>query len=409
MDLYKNETNFSSFRSTFYCPYAPHVSWKVGGSTFDLIIGLIKFMVAFPTILLNALIILAIKQRRELQKPSNIMLSSMAVSDLLAGFILIPSYATIDFLSLSQVSFEYSCVLYAVTHFFRPLIFTATMHHLTVIAWERYVAVKKWMDYKRIITNGRLKKFAITAWLSAFLPTIATFTTTVVFADRTIMERILKVWGAVEVACLFIVAFFYLNVYLEIRNRKLNGISQINVLMKAKRQESKVAKTTGLLTAAVVSSFIPVFIVRILGHVVPVLRTNELIRLNQIVAQLNSLFNPLLYCYRDHRFKNAIRDLLGMKKPRTQQSSSGDKQFVTQKGTLKSSKLHKMGKRTQRLTRSASCNLTDASYPIPGTPCVIMLKRSLSAPTLDTCNSSLDSLDPQQHSSIVKKLCNDHY
>ena len=322
MDLYNNETNFNSSRSTFYCPYAPHVSWEAAGSTFDLIIGLITLIASFPTFGLNALIILAIKKRRELQKPSNIMLSSLAVTNLLVGIILMPTYATIDFFPLRQVSFEYSCILYAINHFFRPLLFTATMHHLTIIAWERYVAVQKWMDYKLIITSVRLKKIAVGSWLSALFPTVATFTTTVIFADRTIMERILTGWTALEAVCLFVVAFFYRKVYLGVRNRRLNGISQINVIMKAKQQESKVAKTTGLLTAAVISSFIPVFVFRILGNVVPVFRTNEAIRLTQLGTQLNSLFNPLFYCYRDHRFKNAIHELLGIKKASNNAASS---------------------------------------------------------------------------------------
>ena len=222
------------------------------------------------------------------------------------------------------------------------------------------MAVQKWMDYKLLITSVRLRKIAVGTWLSALFPTVATFTTTVVFANRTIMERILTGWTALEAVCLFLVAFFYRKVYLGIRNRRPNGISHINVLMKAKQQESKVAKTTGLLTAAVISSFIPVFVLGILGNVVPVFRTNEAIRLTQLGTRLNSLFNPLFYCYRDRRFKNAIYELLGMKKPQTMQSAVGDTQFVRQKDTFRSSELHKVGKGNQRLARSASCNLTDA-------------------------------------------------
>ena len=145
------------------------------------------------------------------------------------------------------------------------------------------MAVKKWKEYKLIITNGRLKKFAIGTWLSTFFPTVASFTTTVVFADRTIMERILTAWTAVEAVCFFSCGIFYGKVYLEIRNRKPNGISQIGVLMKAKL-ESKLAKTTGLLTATVISSIIPVFVFGILGQVAPVFRTNELIRLTRMVC-----------------------------------------------------------------------------------------------------------------------------
>ena len=156
MDPYNNGTNFSSTRSTFHCLYAPLASREVGDSAFDLIIGLITVMASFPIVLLNAFIILAIKQRRELQKPSNILLSSMVVTDLLVGAIVMPVYASIDFFTVSQVSLRTSCTLFAVNMFF--LLFTSTLHHLTVIAWERYVAVQKCMDYKVIITNGRLKK-----------------------------------------------------------------------------------------------------------------------------------------------------------------------------------------------------------------------------------------------------------
>ena len=52
-------------------------------------------------------------------------------------------------------------MLYSVNPSFFPLLYGATLHHLTIIAWERYVAIQKWMDYKLIITNGRLKKISI--------------------------------------------------------------------------------------------------------------------------------------------------------------------------------------------------------------------------------------------------------
>ena len=181
MDTTSNVTNISSPSSTFYCRYAPHVSWEVrGGSVFQLIPGLTAVMASLPTILLNAFIILAIKQRKELQKPSNILLSILAVTDLLVGAIVMPTSATIDFFTFRKVSFEYSCMLYLVNLFFLPPLFGATMHHLIVIAWERYVAVQKWMDYKLIITSDRLKKIAIGTWLSTLFSTIGNFITTVV-------------------------------------------------------------------------------------------------------------------------------------------------------------------------------------------------------------------------------------
>ena len=313
MGINSNETNINSSSSTFFCPYAPYVSWENDGSIFNLIIGFIAVVASFPTVLLNAFIILAIKQRRELQKPSNIMLSSMAVTDLLVGAVVMPTCASIDFFTLSQVSFEYTCMLYGVNMLFGPFLFSTTLHHLTVIAWERYVAVQKWKEYKLIITNGRLKKIAIGTWLCALFPATAFFFMAVVSGDGTILQDVFAGWTAMEAVCLFLVAFFYRKVYLGIRNRKLNEISQIEVLLKAKL-EAKVAKTTGLLTAVIISSFVPIFVFAIIGNLVPLLRTNTSIRFTYLATQLNSLFNPLLYFYRDQRFRNALRALLGIKK-----------------------------------------------------------------------------------------------
>lgn len=46
-----------------------------------------------------------------------------------------------------------------------------SLYHLTVIAWERYVAVTKWMYYKALFRINQTKKLAIVAWLLALLTT----------------------------------------------------------------------------------------------------------------------------------------------------------------------------------------------------------------------------------------------
>ena len=184
-----------------------------------LIIGLVSVIASFPTIILNGSVILAIKRKKELQRPSHIIVFSLAVTDLLVGVTVMPISATIDFFTFRQVSFELTCKLYAVNLFLFSLLYGVTMHHLTIIAWERYVAVQKWKDYKLVITNGRLKKIAIGIWLLDIFLTVAYYTTTVVDVDSTILDRIMTVWMAVETFCLFLVAYFYRKVYLGIRNR----------------------------------------------------------------------------------------------------------------------------------------------------------------------------------------------
>ena len=166
--------------------------------------------------------------------------------------------------------------------------------------------------------------------------------------------------------------------------------------------ESKFAKTTVFfLPLRLYLSFFQCFFFGLFGKVVPVLRTQAANRLTQVVIQLSSLINPLIYCYRDHRFRNAILELLGMRKPQATSSAFGNNQFVRQKDIFRSSELPK-GKCSQRLERSVSCTQTDALFSIYRTPSVITLKKSLSAPTLDTRSCSLHVLDLQQTSSFVE-------
>ena len=259
-----------------------------------LIIGLVSVIASFPTIILNGSVILAIKRKKELQRPSHIIVFSLAVTDLLVGVTVMPISATIDFFTFRQVSFEYTCMLYAVNLSLFSLLCGVTMHHLTIIAWERYVAVKKWKDYKRILTNGRLKKIAMGIWLLDIFLTVAYKTTAVVGVDRTILNPIFGGWMA------FLFAF--------------------------------------------------------LRNALPVFRTIAAIQLTQKCAQMNSLFNPLLYCYRDQRFRNAIRELLGLKKPQTIQSAVCGVQFFRRKYSIGHGPLEhpKVGKRMRSLKRSVS-------------------------------------------------------
>ena len=401
MYLNHTETITNSSSSVLRCPHLPNFRWDTNASTFYWFIDAIVLIASPCTILLNAMVIIVMKQSKELQRPSTILLSSLAVTDLLIGCIVMPLSVTIDALILRQVSSEHICMLDMVNSFFMASLFSATLNHLTIIAWERYVAIQKWMDYKVIITNSRVKSLATAAWLSALLPAV-TIIMTVVGVDHRITGACFTVSAVGATACLTVSSLFYLKVYLGIRNRKINDFRQVTVLVKAKL-ESKVAKTTGLLTCALLFSFIPICVAHLLGSTFPVFRSSVVFRFTETVTQLNSLCSPLLYWYRDRCFRKAIREVLGRSKNTQEtQPAVGVVRFVRQKNTFDAEELHNVEKPTRRLTRSASCHPPDVFDCDHGRPRdEVMLKRSLSVPTLNKCSSCFDGLDRQQPSSII--------
>ena len=109
--------------------------------------------------------------------------------------------------------------------------------------------------------------------------------------------------------CLIAIAYFYI----------MNAISQVNDALINAKMESKIARTTALLTAALICLFLPSIGITLLGTVYPVFTTNSLSRLMEALVQLNSLVSPLLYSYRDRKIRKAVLELLGMRKPHASQ------------------------------------------------------------------------------------------
>ena len=395
MQQNNTEAIINSSISAFYCRYeSGELRDSKNTTSAYLIAAVLTFIPSLPTILMNAMVVLAINQKRELRKPSNMLLSSLAVTDLLIGIIVMPLFVTVNFLIFRQVWSELTCTLFLVNPCIIQLLFKATLYHLTIIAWERYVAIQKWMDYKILITKGRLKKLAIAAWISALFPAVPNLIVRVADVNGAIIAAFFVMWSTEAATCLILIAYFYRKVYLGIREHKVNEGQQVNVLIKVKL-ESKVAKTTGLLTAALIFCFIPVTVFTILHmrYVFPATRTNVGLRITTVVMLWNSLFHPLLYCYRDRRFRNAIAELLRLKKPSTIQSAVGTAQYVRRKENLGSSEHHNPElKHKQHWSRSASCSALVALDSGLVTSTEVMLRRSLSIPALNKCSISVNVL-----------------
>ena len=100
-ELLGNSSNET--RSVFYCPESPQYIWDLNHKTSFKIIVVITVIACPITILLNLLVIIAVKTRRELKKNSNILLSSMALADLLVGAVSMPLSITLDTLVIQRV------------------------------------------------------------------------------------------------------------------------------------------------------------------------------------------------------------------------------------------------------------------------------------------------------------------
>ena len=378
--------------SLYFCQKPPYLTWDLTNTTLPWILVGVIFTAAPVTTVLNILVVVALNKSRELQKLSNILLCSMAVTDLITGAITMPMSAIVDVLMLTRVSVEHVCTFDSLVN--KLLLFTmsiSSLYHLTAIAWERYMAIKCWKDYRNKVTKHLLQNLGAIAWLLPILKLVPTVAMIIVGVDRTVLGLWLALGIILVMASLFATVYFYIMLFLGLRKRKQNQTSQVTIMMKAKL-ESKVAKTTGLLTAGLLISFVPSIVITTSGTFLPAFSMNSAFRLSEVFVQLNSVLTPVLYFYRDRRFRNAVKELLGMKTTKNIQQSveatqSSKKNELNDKASIQLSAHN--GKTTSSiLTTSASPDTAGkVDQGLKAT-----LGRSISDPTLYKC--SRDSFVP---------------
>ena len=177
------------------------------------------------------------------------------------------------------------------------------------------------------------------------------------------LEIFLIVLSVLLMSALSLIVYFYVMVYLGVRKRKVSQILQVSELVK---QERRIAMTAAVVTIALILSSLPSILGGMLQGIYPVFRQRLAMRVADIFLYLNSVANPLIYCYRDRRFKNAVLEILKSRRPKEKPSAvtyaarfrdvKHNDVFGSGKDTLEMQKVENQ----VRLTRSASCDLTQS-------------------------------------------------
>ena len=290
-----------------------------------------------------------------------------------------PLSGTYELLILSQVPFQDICPIHFLVN--KLMIFslsTSSLYHLTAIAWERKMAVKSWIKYRNNVTESRLTGLAIAAWLFG----VITPGPPILMVVAGVHRKFISIWlvGKIVsmISCLAAIGYFYFMIFLEVRKRDRNQINQVAFLAKT-RLESRVAKTTAMITVAIVLSFVPFTSTAILVNIFPAFRTYPVYRFAETVVQFNSLVSPIMYSYRDKRFRNAILELLGVKK--SQQRLDG-RRNLRRRESVGLVNLAEQTQGTLAPLSKRSASVEPARNP------KMQVKRSLSDPTPTKCDKT---------------------
>ena len=298
--------------SVYFCPTKPIYTWILT-ETAAFYVSIAAKSIASPfTVLLNLLIIVAVWRRKALQKNSNILLASMAVADLLVGAVSMPLTTALDILLLRKKLSLTICKIAGANQIVLYSAVSSSLYHLTFIAWDRYIAIKRWRSYKNVVTKTRLKICAVIAWLFAVTTACCIRILWVAEADQRVMVALSIFSASKTVLSVAIIGYFYISLYFSVCKRNDNKISNVSARVNA-RMDRTIAKATSTVTAALLVSYVPSIIVLFLGDAVPFLRTSSYFRWSQLLIQMNSLFNPIVYCFAMNRtFRNEVLEMINL-------------------------------------------------------------------------------------------------
>jgi len=267
---------------------------------------LLNVLTCPPIILLNTLIIIAVKTKPSLQTMHNILLTCLAGTDLTVG-IAQPAFIAKDILlTVGTSSSSIYCTLSDILQTATLCLCLVSLFHLVLIGIERYVAMKYSLRYDSIVTEFRLTVAVVLSWL---IPTAY-------FIARMIRKaRIITLLFFVFVSLLVII-YCHISVYLVSRCH-MKQIKSEQVSAEAKREileERKALKTTTVIFTGVFLSYVPSILTGFLMQRFPGTLAERIslssMSLTASCFLFNSLYNPIIYCWRNAVMRQAVKKLL---------------------------------------------------------------------------------------------------
>ena len=247
------------------------------------------------SILGNVLVLAAIIRTPSIRSTSVIMLCSLAVSDIMVGFLAQPIFIAVQ---LTKDRFVYH--VWTVTG---SSLCGVSLMTITAITVDRFLALHYHMRYATLVTKSRVIYTLIIIWLISFL--VSGF----YFWGPRVRNFIL---GVLIIISLIICTFSYIRIYLTVRRHQLQIHAQQQAVQRSNAQNNlniarltRNAMNTFIFFIALTICYFPVYIVLTLDGI-SVTDWQPEWDLTTTAVFMNSSINPFLYCWRLRELRTAV-------------------------------------------------------------------------------------------------------
>ncbi|XP_069009779.1 trace amine-associated receptor 13c-like [Embiotoca jacksoni] len=282
-----------------------------------VLLNIVLSSISLITVALNLLVIISVSHFRWLHTPTNILLLSLAVSDLLVGFLLMPG----EFFLRTTCWFlgDLVCCLYNNVSF---IITSASVGDMVLISIDRYVAICDPLHYPTRITVPRAKLCVCMCWLCSVL-----FSGLILMDGLTHPGRynschgecvivINPISGVVDLVLTFIfpitvIIVLYMRVFVvavsqarAMRSHVTGVTLQLSVTLTTKKSELKAARTLGVLVVVYLICFCPYYCLSVAGDDS---LSSTFTSFALYLFYFNSCLNPVIYALFYPWFRKAIK------------------------------------------------------------------------------------------------------
>jgi len=256
-------------------------------------------------ILLNILVIVAVKTKRQLRTKSNIALACLSTTDLVIGLVVQPLHIASASLLLKGEQNMF-CTLTDLSNTVIITCLLASFYHFILMSAERYVAIKHPFTYETQVTEIRIIVASCLAWAVAII----------LYSKNLLTIAILVIF---QMLLAVVAVYFNVSVYKEVRRQETQiAVNQVSLQAKKKLLKNKKAFYTTLIVLLVILlCYIPtricIVVLLLSKEKIPENVRHIAIYLLPLMPVLNSLFNPLIYAVRIRHFRVALIQLLSRK------------------------------------------------------------------------------------------------
>ncbi|XP_068757968.1 adenosine receptor A2a-like [Montipora capricornis] len=257
----------------------------------------------------NVLVVLSVWMdplRKLRSSPSNLIIFSMAVADLLVGVVASPLHAFWAWTLLHK----YTNASFGFLKFFATLI-NVSVGHILLLSIDRFFAVVTPLQYRAKVTSKRVCVVSFTGWIYFLL---FGFVFSLLREHYALMKILYIIQIFFILICIVVINVFTLYRFHKYSHRfdvpddNHAGVPRQMILQR----ERTVSKAIAIVISAFLLCFIPWFMVQMIMYVCLTCNFSLLMPVHFIAAAVmyaNSAINPFLYAWRLPKYKQTLKHL----------------------------------------------------------------------------------------------------